>query len=442
MSFTANRYLVEPGGIVRGSIEVPGDKSISHRSIMLGALAEGMTEVSGFLEGEDALATLNAFQAMGVTIDGPEQGTVRIHGVGLHGLKAPRAALNLGNSGTSMRLMAGILSGQTFASELCGDESLSTRPMGRICKPLALMGAKLAMAEKGTPPIKITGCAGALKGITYESPMASAQVKSCLLLAGLYAQGTTKVIEPGVTRDHTERMLRGFGYEVHQAPGAVWLSGGGRLSSTSIRVPGDLSSAAFFIVAATLVPGSELTLKNVGMNPTRNGVIEILRRMGADIEVRELSEQSNEPVVDLTVRHAQLRGIEIPADLVPLAIDEFPVLFVAAACADGVTRLQGAEELRVKESDRIQVMADNLQCLGIDAKATEDGMIVTGGVLNGGRVHSHADHRIAMSMAVAGLMANGPVEIDDCANVATSFPNFLTLAQSVGMKVRGAEVAE
>lgn len=422
---------------MQGNIEVPGDKSISHRSIMLGALAEGVTEVSGFLEGEDALATLKAFQALGVDIDGPHQGTLRIQGVGLHGLQAPTAPLNLGNSGTSMRLMAGILAGQTFGSELCGDESLSARPMARVAKPLALMGAKLAMTEQGTPPIKITACPGALKGITYHSPIASAQVKSCVLLAGLYARGTTKVIEPGVTRDHTERMLRGFGYEVHQAPGEVWLSGGGHLTGTTIRVPGDLSSAAFFIVAATLAPGSELTIRNVGMNPTRNGIIEILRRMGADIDIRELPQQGNEPVADLTVRHAKLRGIDIPTDLVPLAIDEFPVLFVAAACANGVTRLQGAQELRVKESDRIQVMAENLQSLGIDTKATEDGMIVTGGTLKGGRVHSHADHRIAMSMAVAGLMAKGRVEIEDCANVATSFPNFLTLAQSVGMKVRG-----
>jgi cyclohexadieny/prephenate dehydrogenase / 3-phosphoshikimate 1-carboxyvinyltransferase len=348
------KFVLSPGGRVTGTLRVPGDKSISHRSIMLGAIAEGITEVSGFLEGEDALSTLNAFRAMGVRIDGPHNGNVRVHGVGLHGLRASDAPLDMGNSGTSMRLLAGLLAGQNFSATLIGDESLSKRPMERVAKPLRLMGAKVDTQEGGRPPLKITG-QGKLTGIHYDLPMASAQVKSCLLLAGLYAQGETSVTEPAPTRDHTERMLTGFGYPVERRGAAtVAVRSGGKLTATAIDVPADISSATFFMVAASIAPGSDLTLTHVGLNPTRIGAINILRLMGADLTVSNERIVGGEPVGDIRVRYAPLRGIDIPEDQVPLAIDEFPALFIAAACAQGTTVLRGAEELRVKESDRIQ----------------------------------------------------------------------------------------
>ncbi|HHO68104.1 MAG TPA: 3-phosphoshikimate 1-carboxyvinyltransferase, partial [Gammaproteobacteria bacterium] len=371
-------FHVQPGGRLRGNLRVPGDKSISHRSIMLGSLADGVTEVSGFLEGEDSLATLAAFRAMGVAIDGPEAGRVRIEGVGLHGLRAPDGPLDLGNSGTSMRLLAGLLAGQAFDTELIGDSSLMSRPMRRVTEPLALMGARIDTTEAGTAPLRIHG-GQRLHGIDYRMPVASAQVKSSLLLAGLYAQGRTCVHEPAPTRDHTERMLTGMGYPVQTGEGRACLSGGGSLQPARIDVPADISSAAFFLVGASIAPGSELTLEHVGINPTRTGVLDILKRMGADIEILNPRESGGEPVADLRVRSAGLAGIEIPPELVPLAIDEFPVLFVAAACAEGTTVLTGAEELRVKESDRIQVMADGLQALGVEAHPTADGMVIHGG---------------------------------------------------------------
>jgi len=428
------RFIAQPGGALTGSIRVPGDKSISHRSIMLGSLAEGTTHVSGFLEGEDSLATLKAFKAMGVNIEGPENGTVTIEGVGMDGLLAPDEPLDLGNSGTSMRLMSGLLAGQGFEVTLIGDASLSTRPMKRVTDPLATMGAEINTTPKGTAPLVIRPVDG-LRSINYDMPVASAQVKSCLLLAGMRAEGQTCVTEPAPTRDHTERMLRGFGYEVKTDGNKICLQGGGTLTACDIDVPSDISSAAFFLVGASIAEGSDLTIQHVGMNPTRDGVISILRLMGADIEVLNEKEVGGEPVADLRVRSARLKGIRIPEEFVPLAIDEFPALFVAAACADGETVLTGAEELRVKESDRIQVMADGLLALGIDITPTEDGAIIKGGQMGSATVASHGDHRIAMSFAMAALRSSGTITIEDCANVNTSFPGFVKLASQSGLKV-------
>jgi len=427
-------FIANPGGSVTGRIRVPGDKSISHRSIMLGSLAKGTTEVEGFLEGEDALATLQAFRDMGVVIEGPHHGRLTIHGVGLRGLKAPPGPIYLGNSGTSMRLLSGLLAAQDFDSTLTGDASLSRRPMNRVAEPLRAMGAVIETAAEGRPPITIRGHK-TLKGLTYEMPVASAQVKSCLLLAGLYAQGVTTVIEPAPTRDHTERMLRGFGYPVSVDGARVALESGLGLQAAKIEVPADISSAAFFLVAASIAPGSDLLLEGVGVNPTRTGIIDILRLMGGDITLENQREAGGEPVADLRVRAAPLQGIEIPAALVPLALDEFPALFIAAACAQGRTVLRGAEELRVKESDRIQVMADGLLALGVSVEPTPDGIIIDGSQIGGGVVNARGDHRIAMAFSIAALRANAPIQIHDCANVATSFPNFLALCAQVGMRV-------
>lgn len=428
-------YRVLPGGHAQAKLRVPGDKSISHRSIMLSSIAEGMTEITGFLEGEDSLATLRAFRDMGVAIEGPDQGRVVVHGVGLHGLKAPEKPLNMGNSGTSIRLLSGLLAGQNFNVELIGDASLSGRPMARVADPLRLMGAEIETAENGTPPLRISG-GKKLSAIDYQMPMASAQVKSCVLLAGIYAAGETSVIEPAPTRDHTERMLKGFGYRVDRSSirrSAV--SGGGQLRGTRIDVPADISSAAFFMVAAAITPDSDITLQHVGINPTRVGVINILRQMGARISLSNEIEVGGEPVADIRVQHAPLKGIQIPQDQVPLAIDEFPVLFIAAACATGTTLLAGAEELRVKESDRIQSMADGLNTLGIEASATADGIVIVGGQLGGGHVLSHHDHRIAMAFAIAGLRSTAEITIEDCSNVVTSFPGFIEAASAIGLTI-------
>ena len=427
-------FTVQPGGSLNGALRVPGDKSISHRSIMLGSLAEGVTEVSGFLEGEDSLATLQAFRDMGVRIEGPEHGWVTIHGVGLHGLKAPAGPLDLGNSGTSMRLLAGLMAGQAFDVEMRGDASLSKRPMKRVTAPLSEMGAKVETAEGGTPPLQVRG-GQRLHGIDYQMPVASAQVKSCLLLAGLYADSPTCVTEPAPTRDHTERMLMGFGYPVKVEGATACVEPGGRLRATTIDVPADISSATFFMVGAAIAEGSDVTLEHVGINPTRIGVINILRLMGADLTVTNEREVGGEPVADIRVRASRLHGIRIPEEQVPLAIDEFPALFIAAACAEGETVLTGAEELRVKESDRIQVMADGLVALGVDARATPDGIVIQGGPIGSGSVESHGDHRIAMSFAMAALRASGPVTIRDCANVNTSFPGFVDLAAGAGLNI-------
>ncbi|CAA6808488.1 MAG: 5-Enolpyruvylshikimate-3-phosphate synthase (EC [uncultured Thiotrichaceae bacterium] len=432
------QFITQPGGSLNGNVRVPGDKSISHRSIMLGSLADGITEVSGFLNGDDCLATLNAFRTMGVEIEELAEGELKIHGVGLHGLKAPIGELDMGNSGTSMRLMSGLMAGQDFAVTLTGDASLSKRPMRRVTVPLKAMGASIETTEGGTPPINIAAD-NKLQGIHYDLPVASAQVKSCVLLAGLYAEGQTSVTEPAPTRDHTERMLRGFGYDVTTDANRMSLQGGGSLKGINIDVPADISSAAFYMVGASIAENSDVVLEHVGMNPTRTGVIDILRLMGANIEVMNEREIGGEPVADIRIQSAQLKGINIPEELVPLAIDEFPVIFVAAACAEGKTVLTGAEELRVKESDRIQVMADGLVACGIDAQATPDGIIIQGGQLTGGEVHSHHDHRISMSFVMAGLRATGPITINDCANVNTSFPNFVKIANTAGIHVTSNE---
>jgi 3-phosphoshikimate 1-carboxyvinyltransferase len=432
------KYILQ-GGLdksgLSGTIRVPGDKSISHRSIMFGSLAEGTSHISGFLEGEDSLNTLRAFQAMGVNIEGPVDGKVTIEGVGMHGLTAPAQPLYVGNSGTSMRLLAGLLAGQRFDVELSGDVSLSKRPMKRVTDPLSEMGAKVETAEGGKPPLKITGNQS-LNSISYQMPMASAQVKSCCLLAGMYAEGKTCVTEPAVTRDHTERMLKAFGCDVDINGSTACVSGPARLIAADIDVPADISSAAFFMVGACIADDSDIVLKHVGVNPTRTGVIDILRLMGADITFSNQQEIGGEPVVDIRVKSSRLKGVHVPEELVPLAIDEFPVIFVAAACADGQTVVTGAEELRVKESDRIQVMADGLIALGVDARATDDGMIIQGGGIGSGTVHSHDDHRIAMAFAMAGLRASGEIHIEDCDNVNTSFPGFAELAASCGLSIR------
>lgn len=427
-------FKLQAGGRVNGRIRVPGDKSISHRSVMFGAIADGVTTVDGFLEGEDALCTLKAFQAMGVTIDGPEAGRLVIHGVGREGLKAPSEAIYVGNSGTSMRLLAGLLAGQKFDVTMTGDDSLNKRPMERVAKPLRDMGAVVETGEGGCPPLTLRG-GQHLQGIDYVLPMASAQVKSCVLLAGLYAEGETSTVEPAPTRDHSERMLQGFSYPVVVDGPKASLQGGDRLKAVHIDVPADISSAAFFMVAASITPGAELTLEHVGVNPTRIGVINILRAMGGDVQLTNERTVGGEPVADITVRYAELQGIDIPEEQVPLAIDEFPALFIAAACAKGRTVLTGAEELRVKESDRIQVMADGLVSLGINAEPTPDGIVIDGGTMTGATLHSHHDHRIAMAFSVASLRATDTILIQDCDTVATSFPNFVELAREVGMQI-------
>ncbi len=428
-------YVVAPGGTLKGTIRVPGDKSISHRSIMLGALADGVTAIDGFLEGEDSLATLRAFQEMGVHIERRAPGRVIVHGVGLDGLQAPNGPIYLGNSGTSMRLLSGILAAQPFNTILEGDASLMQRPMRRVTRPLEQMGGRIITTEAGTPPLEIRG-GRTLRGIHYKMPVASAQVKSALLLAGLYAQGETCVTEPAPTRDHTERMLEAFSWPVERKGRRICVRGGGRLRATRIQVPGDISSAAFFMVGAALVPDGDIVLEQLGVNPTRTGVINILRRMGVDIQLLNERRAGGEPVADIRVRGGELRGIRIPEEEVPLAIDEFPAIFIAAACARGTTVLTGAEELRVKESDRIQVMADGLNALGIGAQATADGMVIEGGGLQGGEVDSHGDHRIAMAFTMAALRAKGEIRILDCANVATSFPGFVEMACRAGMSLR------
>ncbi len=414
---------------------VPGDKSISHRSIMLAAIAEGTSHIQGFLPGEDNLATLKAFQQMGVDIITHSPTHITVHGVGKFGLTPSKEPFDMGNSGTAMRLMAGLLCPQSFNSELVGDHSLSQRPMARIVKPLTSMGAIIeTLGKAGRPPIKITGTPS-LKGFHYSMPVASAQVKSSLLLAGLYGEGKTKVTEPAPTRDHTERMLQAFQCPISLEGSTVILQGGATLQATDIQIPGDISSAAFFMVAASIVPGARLLLKNIGVNPTRIGVINILQAMGAQITLTNERYFGFEPVADIEVRQSPLHGISIPQDQVPLAIDEFPVLFIAAACAQGQTRLTGAEELRVKESDRIESMVNGLQILGIQAQGTADGAIIEGGVISGGRVQSVDDHRIAMAFAIASLVAKAPIEIQDCENVSTSFPSFVQLMSFLGQPI-------
>jgi 3-phosphoshikimate 1-carboxyvinyltransferase len=425
-------FIVRPSRDVGGSVQVPGDKSISHRAVMLGSLASGVTRISGFLPGEDCLATLSAAQAMGVKITQFDRSTLSIEGSGLHGLRSAAHPLDMGNSGTAMRLFAGLLAGQAFDSVLVGDESLSKRPMERVARPLRNMGASIETTE-GCAPLRVYG-GRKLTGIRYDMPIASAQVKSALLLAAMYANGETIVREPAVTRDHTERMLTAFGYPVTRTASGVRIAGGGELRATPIAVPGDLSSAAFFLLAGCNSSREGITIANVGLNPTRTGVIDILRLMGADLTVeQDKAASGGEPFGRITVRPSQLHGIVIPEALVPLAIDEFPVVFAAAALAKGETTVRGAAELRTKESDRIRVMAEGLRRLGIVVDEQPDGARIFGGRLHGGEIDSHGDHRIAMAFAVAGIGADGPIHIRDTANVATSFPDFVALARRVGI---------
>jgi len=426
-------YQVCPGSSITGQAHVPGDKSISHRAVILGALAAGPVTVTDLLEGDDVLATIAAFRAMGVSIEGPVNGTVRIQGVGLHGLQSPEKPLDLGNSGTAMRLLCGVLAGQPFHSELCGDASLNRRPMRRVTEPLAAMGAQIE-TNAGTPPLTILPVAG-LHGIDYAMPVASAQVKSALLLAGLYAKGQTRVLELAPTRDHTERMLRGFGVKVTVEAGKVAVQPPAKLDPGVVTVPADLSSAAFFLVAASVAGGSDLLLKSVGVNPTRSGVLTVLQAMGAGITFLNERQVCGEAVADLAVVAAPLHATELDADRVALAIDELPVLCIAAAMATGTTRIRGAGELRHKECDRIQAMVTGLRALGIEVEEHRDGMTIIGGRLHGGQVDSFDDHRIAMAFAVAGHLADAPVAVRGCENVATSFPGFVDMANKIGFAI-------
>ena len=434
---TGARFRVEPGGKIAGELTVPGDKSISHRALMLGGIAEGETEITGFLAGEDCLATLRALQALDVRIERPEPQRVRVSGRGIEGLTAAGVPLDMGNAGTAMRLFMGLLAPQTFDSTLIGDESLMRRPMERVAAPLRLMGADIRTQE-GRPPVEIHS-APQLRAIDYALPVASAQVKSAVLLAGLRAFGRTRVTEPAPSRDHTERMLSAFGVEVLRDGATVAVEGGQRLTGTPVAVPADFSSAAFFLVAGCLAAEHGLLLRNVGVNPTRTGLLELLRLMGADIRVHPVQRDAGsrgEPIADIEVRKSRLKGYRVPESLVPLSIDEFPVFFIAAAVAEGETLVRGALELRVKESDRLAAMAEGLTVLGVENQLLDDGLWIRGGAgLGGGTIESHGDHRIAMAFAVAALAARNPIEIRDVANVATSFPGFLEIARSAGLQI-------
>jgi 3-phosphoshikimate 1-carboxyvinyltransferase len=433
-----NHYRAEPVESVGGTITVPGDKSISHRALMLGAIAEGSTLIHGFLDGADCLATRSALEALGVHIYKNALQPVRVDGVGLRGLRAASKVLDLGNSGTGIRLMTGLLAGQAFDSELTGDASLQQRPMERVAEPLRMMGAHIETSD-GKPPLRVRG-GSSLTGIEYDLPMASAQVKSALLLAALFADGRTTLRSPGPSRDHTERMLTSMGVQVEQTSEGqghtVSIAGPAMLRGREISVPGDFSSAAFFIVAGCIGAPDGLLIKNVGINPTRTGLLTILREMGADIELETERRLGAEPVADLFVRQSELTGIDVDPALVALAIDEFPILFIAAAAARGTTRVSGAEELRKKETDRLAVMAQGLTAVGIAVEEQPGGLAVTGGRIRGGTVDSRGDHRIAMSFAVASLLSRAPIEILNTAEVATSFPTFLDAAADVGLRVR------
>ncbi len=427
--------VVLNGGSLNGVIEIPGDKSISHRAVMFGAIADGLTRVRGCLMSEDVLATIEAFRSMGVAIDTRDQGHIKISGVGLHGLKSPARPINLGNSGTSMRLLVGILAGANIDASLEGDASLSLRPMGRIVSPLRQMGADIEMSVNETPPLRVRPTRK-LTGISYSTPVISAQVKSGLLLAGLYAEGVTRISENGRSRDHSERLLPKFGIKLDISGNEVRLEGGQGLAGCDIAVPTDISSAAFFMLGAAISPASEILLPQVGFNETRNGVIEILRLMNADIEVRQKDTSGGEPVADISVKTSNLSGVNIPVELIPAAIDEFPAIFIAAACADGVTVLRGAEELRHKESDRISVMADGLRNLGIKVETYPDGISITGGNMTGGFVDACGDHRVAMAFSMATLKASGTVSIKNADGISTSFPTFFEVAKSAGLRIK------
>ena len=428
-------WRVAPGGRLSGSVRVPGDKSVSHRALMLGGIASGRTEITGFLDSADCLATLTALRRLGVSIERPSDRQVIVEGRGAQGLRGVSEPLDMGNAGTAMRLFMGLLAGQPFDSTLVGDSSLMRRPMERAARPLRDMGAAIETRD-GRPPVVIRG-GRTLHAIDYAMPVASAQVKSAVLLAALQARGRTRITEPAPTRDHTERMLAGFGVEVLRDGPSVSLEGGQSLQGTRIEVPADFSSAAFFMVAACIGAGEGLRLERVGINPTRTGLLDLLLSMGADIRVQRHEGTGPEPTADIEVHPARLRGIRVPESLVPLAIDEFPIFFIAAACAEGETLVRGAGELRVKESDRLAVMAEGLRALGVEHELLADGMWIrgrpAGAAFSGGRIDSHGDHRVAMSFAVASLRAAADIEIDDTANVATSFPGFAALARAAGI---------
>lgn len=413
---------------------MPGDKSISHRALMLASIAEGQTEIIGFLDSLDTLVTMNAFKAMGMTIRRDYLHQVIVDGHGKNGLSTPSTVLDMGNSGTSARLLAGLLAGLGIECELVGDDSLMSRPMQRIVEPLQKMQASISCSEKGTLPIKIKG-GNCLTAIDFSMPIASAQLKSSLLLASLSAQGKTCIYEPEITRDHTERMLGQFGYPLQRVGKNIFLEGNGVLHGTTITVPADISSAAFFIVGACIAEGSDITIKKVGVNATRDAVVHILRDMGADIVLLNEQIVSGEPVADIRVRYAPLHGIDIKVEQVPIAIDEFPAIMIAAASAKGRTTLTNAEELRFKESNRIEAMTKGLQCLGIDAQAHATGMTVVGGHFTGGQIDSFGDHRIAMAFSITGLNASSVVTVQDCANVETSFPGFIDIARQHGLNL-------
>ncbi len=429
-------YLVNPvDRPLQGRIRVPGDKSISHRVVILASLADGVSDCRGFLDSADTRATMAALRRMGVRII-QEDKYLSIHGAGLHGLSAPPDILDLGNSGTSARLLLGALAGQRFASTLTGDESLVRRPMRRVAEPLNTMNADVRITPEGTLPAHIPGNRR-LRGIDYELPVASAQLKSALLLAGLYAEGRTVITEPAPTRDHTERLLAQFACPVKRSGKRITIESG-VLQANDIRIPGDISSAAFFLVAGCIVPGSDLLIEGVGVNPTRSAVLDILKLMGADITISNVVEEEGEPRADLRVKYRPLHGISIPVALVPGAIDEFPAIMAAACYAAGETVLSGAQELRVKESDRIQALADGLERTGITVQTRPDGLSVTGGRPGEGTVDSHGDHRIAMAFSLAGLGAAGPLTVRDCKNVDTSFPGFTACAAEVGWEIKAA----
>lgn len=428
-------FRVQPGGRLHGRITVPGDKSVSHRALLLGAIAQGDTRVTNFLESADCLATLEVLRALGVHVEHTKPGHVVVHGAGRSGLSAPAVMLDCGNSGTSLRLLSGLLAGQAFTATLDGDQSLRRRPMRRVIEPLTRMGAEIK-SHDGRAPLTVHG-RRPLQPLKYELPVASAQVKSAILLAGLYADGEVWLHEPAISRDHTERMLQAFGVEVLRNGAWVGVRGGCALHAADVPVPGDLSAAAFFLAGAAMTPEAEVHIENVGVNPTRDGVLQLLRRMGAQVELRNPHQAGAEPVNDIEVRGGRLRGIEItPAD-VPLTIDELPVLLVAAASARGQTTLRGAGELRVKESDRLEAVAEGLRTLGVPVELFSDGMCVTGVErFRGGEIRSFGDHRIAMAFSIAALHATQPIVIRDCRNVATSFPDFLEVARAGGLDIQ------
>ena len=415
--------ILQPAKKLSGTVTVPGDKSISHRCVMFGSLSKGTTEIHGFLQGADCLSTIGCFRSMGVDIEN-ENGIVKVHGHGLHGLKAPKGILDVGNSGTTTRLISGILAGQRFTSVLDGDDSLRSHPMGRIMTPLRLMGADITGKDGGnTTPLTIRG--SALHGIDYLSPVASAQVKSCILLAGLYAEGETSVTEPSLSRNHTELMLSGFGAEIRSEGLTATIHPVSELHALNLNVPGDISSAAYFIAAGLLVPNSEILIRNVGVNPTRDGILRVAKAMGGKVEYVNAGSAGGEPVADLLVRSSSLKGTVIEGDLIPTLIDELPVIAVMAAMAEGETVIRDAAELKVKESDRIATMTEGLLAMGADVTPTEDGMIIHGGnALHGAEINSYLDHRVAMSFAIASLVAEGTTNIPDADCVKISYPQF------------------